>query len=297
MINCIELGEAEKKPKHFSQNSEDPVIEAICEELGVTHGTCVEIGVENGRECNTRNLIERHGWKGLLIDCSHKFTNSWLHSSKGSFLNVQRHHITAENINDVLFDYGLKFEEDFDLLSIDVDGVDYWLWKAVNFRPKIVVIEYNAQLPLNEAVAAKYDPNFVWQWDWYQGASLKALILLAQRKGYQLVYCESNGVNAFFVRGDLIKDHFKLPQAWEELYKPPRYGKEDNPWGWGHKPTNKFWVYTDSKFEYGLSYLAENGKNVMIFFKTEEERNKYIEGENPYKKKLPTFATWKVRKN
>jgi hypothetical protein len=96
--------------------------------------------------------------------------------------------------------------QDLDLLSIDIDGNDYWIWEALAaYRPKVVVIEYNATLGPQRSVTIPYDDDHVWTLDHYFGASLAALTKLGQRLGYALIGTESAGVNAFFVRRDLLE--------------------------------------------------------------------------------------------
>jgi len=114
--------------------------------------------------------------------------------------------ITAENINEVLLANSQARE--IDLLSIDIDGNDYWVWEAITaIEPRVVIIEYNASFDSDKSLAVKYDPNFdrheKHMSGWYHGASLMALTKLANAKGYILVGCESQGVNAFFVRKDI----------------------------------------------------------------------------------------------
>jgi tetratricopeptide (TPR) repeat protein len=108
------------------------------------------------------------------------------------------------------------------LLSIDIDGNDYFVWQALTYRPRVVVIEYNASVPPELSRAIVYDPKFKWDNTDYFGASLRALADLGNRKGYELVYCERAGGNAFFVaRSELPPGFVAKPLA--EIYKPPNY--------------------------------------------------------------------------
>ncbi|MFQ5748668.1 MAG: hypothetical protein ACE5H3_04325 [Planctomycetota bacterium] len=212
MLSSLELHEA----RVFSQNGEDGVIEAIFREIGTTDRFCVEFGVGDGRECNTRKLWELEGWTCLLMDNQHE----------GGL--IHKEFITAENIN-ALFDK-YRVPREFDLLSIDIDGNDYWVWKALEgYRPRVVVVEYNASVPVGESRTIRYDPQFQWQGDDYFGASLQALAGLGCRRGYQLVYCEKKGVNAFFVAKKQLAGK-GLHSDLEALYRPPSYG----PGGKGH---------------------------------------------------------------
>ncbi|MBI3838749.1 MAG: hypothetical protein HY288_12560 [Planctomycetia bacterium] len=195
-----------------SQNGEDGVIEALFAELRTTNKYFVEFGCGDGTECNGAYLIEQ-GWTGLLMDGQGL--------SENPLATVQKEFITAENINDLFHKYGVPAE--FDLLSIDIDSNDFWVWQRIAARPRVVVIEYNASIPPNERSAIIYDPNFVWNGSDYFGASLLALKELGQRKGYTLVYCERAGVNAFFVADELLPADFK-PLRIEEIYRLPNYG-------------------------------------------------------------------------
>ena len=112
--------------------------------------------------------------------------------------------------------------DQFDLLSIDIDGNDFWVWQRIEARPRVVLIEYNASVPPNERLSIAYDPKFTCGGSDYFGASLLALKELGRRKGYTLVYCERAGVNAFFVANELLPRGFK-PLRIEEVYRLPNY--------------------------------------------------------------------------
>lgn len=111
------------------------------------------------------------------------------------------------------------------MLSIDIDGNDFWIWNAISwFKPRVVIIEYNAIFPPDIDWVIKYNPNFKYnKYTSFFGASLKALEKLGTKKGYTLVACESKGINAFFVRSDLIADRFKGPFDAGNLYYKPAY--------------------------------------------------------------------------
>ena len=206
--------------KVYSQNGEDGILQALFSKIGTTNKFCVEFGVENGEECNTRYLREKKHWTGLLMDGGNTHP-SW----------IKREFISAENINELFKKYTVPKE--FDLLSIDIDGNDYWVWKALDtsYAPRVVVIEYNAKFPPPESKTIAYELLFKWDGTDYFGASLVALVKLATAKRYTLVGCDRQGVNAFFVRTDQLEGRFEI-QATETLYRPPQYGKKSDRGGW-----------------------------------------------------------------
>lgn len=215
--------------KEYSQNGEDGCIQAIFAMIGTTNKYYVEFGVENGIECNTRYLMKHKGWKGLLMDGG--FTNEEL--------NLQQEFITAENIEELFAKHGVP--QEFDLLSIDIDGNDYWVWKAIShYSPRVVIMEYNACIPYEPAVTVSYDPEFSWDKTDYYGASLGAMVQLASQKGYTLIDTDRHGVNAFFVRSDLAKA-FRII-APQKLYRAAMFkGKTGNAGRHKSDPLNRSW--------------------------------------------------------
>jgi len=180
----------------FSQNGEDGVLDWIFRNIGTTNRYYVEFGAETGLECNTRLLREQGGWTGLLMDGGHR----------APMLHLDQEYVTPENINYLFKKY--QVPKEFDLLSIDLDFADYFVWKALDsaYRPRVVVLEVNSALPWYEnRVVDPFDP-FGWQRDDHYGCTLTAAALLAKSKGYTLIYQESRGVNAFFIRNDLLGD-------------------------------------------------------------------------------------------
>jgi hypothetical protein len=201
--------------KVYSENGEDGLLLYIFSKIGTTNQCFVEFGIEDGRECNTANLSINFGWNGLLMDCDEKYVAKAKHyyrnrpEIKPSQVKIVQCFVTAENINKVLMDNGV--EGDIDLLSIDIDGNDYWVFKAVTvINPRVVVIEYNALLGSDKPLTVEYDPNFIrykkHPSGYYHGASLTALTKLANTKGYKLVGCVSSGTNAFFVKEKLLTE-------------------------------------------------------------------------------------------
>ena len=210
--------------KVYSQNDEDGIIEEIFNRVGTTNKIFIEFGVENGLECNSHYLLFK-GWRGLWIDGGEthvkEIQKKFAPVIANGKLNVLNAFITRENINELFVAGNVTGE--IDLLSIDIDGNDWHVWKAIDVvKPRIVVIEYNAKFPPNCEWKQAYDKYHIWDGSDWHGASLKSLELLGRELGYQLVGTSFNGVNAFFVRKDLAKDLFIEPATAENLYNPAR---------------------------------------------------------------------------
>jgi hypothetical protein len=211
--------------KVYSQCDEDGIIEEIFKRIGPRSRTFIEFGVETGIECNTVKLLIE-GWKGLWIDGSAahvaQIRNSLTDFLADGRLRVVESFVTAENINSLIEQGG--FNGEIDLLSVDIDMNDYWVWKAIEIvKPRVVVIEYNGALRPPMSVVVPYDATRIWNGSNYFGASLEALTRLGREKGYRLVGCSFSGANAFFVHEAHAGDLFLDPATAEELYEPPRY--------------------------------------------------------------------------
>lgn len=199
---------AEAEFKVFSQWGEDGIIQHLVNKVPIANECFIEFGVENYLESNTRFLLTNNNWKGLVIDGSKSHIDfirrdnvSWKHD-----LTAVQKFVTRENINETFASCG--FEGDIGLLSIDIDGNDYWIWDSIEaVSPRIVVCEYNGVFGPAAAVTIPYDAEFVRTSahfsNLYFGASLAALCQLAEKKGYAFVGSNSVGTNAFFVRKDL----------------------------------------------------------------------------------------------
>jgi hypothetical protein len=171
----------------------------------------VEFGVHDYKESNTRYLLQHDNWTGLIMDGSQDYIDAIQHDPLYFRQNLTAvcAFIDRENINTLLQKHGVT--GDIGLLSIDIDGNDYWVWEAIDcISPRIVICEYDTLLGPDRKVTIPYDPlferlkahySFV-----YGGTSLAALEDLARRKGYALVGSNSAGNNAFFVRRDLLGD-------------------------------------------------------------------------------------------
>jgi hypothetical protein len=199
----------------YSQWGEDGIIEWLCAHLPVPNHSFVEFGVESFREANCRFLMHNRNWKSLVIDGSEsniaylrQQAMYWMHD-----LTARAAYVTAENINSLLEESG--FTGPLGILSIDVDGNDYWIWKAIDVvDPAIVICEYNPILGDARRLVVPYDPNFTrfsaHYSGLYFGASIASLQHLASERGYTFVGTNSNGINAFFVRNDLVEPILSL---------------------------------------------------------------------------------------
>ena len=208
--------------KIFSQGDEDGILQEIFSRIGVTQGTGLEIGVERGIECNS-HLLLLQGWRIHWIEGS-DFGAQCIREKFGDVLTSRQltfshTFVTLENLQESL----MEVPTELDFLGIDVDGNDYYFLEAMNIKPKVICIEYNAKFPPGMSLVQKYNPSHTWCGSCYFGASLTALWKLAQKLGYTLVGTNIVGTNAFFVRNDLVRDKFCDPATPEALYNPPRY--------------------------------------------------------------------------
>lgn len=207
----------------YSPNGEDGILLYLLTEIGVTNRQLVDIGAGSVKGSIAANLIVHHGFSGLLLDGSEKdirLARQYYAShpaTRGHPPTLQATFVTAENVNALIAEHGLT--DEIDLLSIDVDGVDYWIWRAVQaVRPRVVVVEYQDILGPDRAWTIPYRPDFDVR-DYpvnrehnnYCGASLRAFANLGREKGYHLVGCNNGGWNAFFVRDGLGGD--RLPEV------------------------------------------------------------------------------------
>jgi len=201
-----------KEFKIFSQTGEDGVIDYIFKKIGVKNKKFVEIGIEDGRECNTANLSLNFGWSGLLIEANKSDAEKAKKYYLGKPVKVINSFVKKENINEILKRENILGE--IDLLSIDIDGNDYWIWETINeISPRVVIVEYNSTLRGRD-ITIKYNPAFSRftkeKTGYYYGTSLSALTKLAEKKGYALVACNSLGFNSFFVKKSELKGLKKL---------------------------------------------------------------------------------------
>ena len=197
----------------FSQNDEDGILLYIFSLIGMTNKLCLDISFASPIGANTTNLICNLDWTGLLvcgdageqkksIDFFRKHPDTHIHPPK-----VVQKWITAENINDFLLNCGLSGE--IDLFSLDMDGVDYWIWKSLDVvSPRVIVVEFQGILGFDKSVTIPYKSDFSRskEYEDFLGASLAAFVKLADSKGYRLVGCNKYCFNAFFIKEELAQD-------------------------------------------------------------------------------------------
>jgi hypothetical protein len=218
--------------RSYSQNGEDGILLFIFSLIGTTNKKAVEISVGNGMECNAANLIINHGWRGLLFDGSEEniaVGRNFYKNHKDTWISpptLVSAWITRDNVNQLILSH--DFSGEIDLLSIDIDGNDYWIWEAIEcIQPRVVVLEHNTLWEDGRAITIPYQENFVADLTapvYYLGASLPAFVKLGHKKGYRLVGVQRLGFNAFFVRtgvGEEILSEVTVEECLESLNIAP----------------------------------------------------------------------------
>ncbi len=227
-IKCIQDAEF----KVYSQWGEDGILQHLTEVVPIERRLFVEFGVETYREANTRFLLVEGGWGGLVLDGDPANVAAirgdpiyWRYNLKAECAFV-----AADNINQLIEKHGI--EGDIGLLSIDIDGNDYWVWQALQvISPRIVVCEYNSVFGPKWAVTVPYDQRFVrseaHSSNLYYGASIAALASLGRTLGYRLIGSNSAGNNAFFLRDDMPgPEAVSAGDAWvESRFRESRDGE------------------------------------------------------------------------
>lgn len=214
----------------YSQHDEDGILLYIFALIGVANHRSVEICAGNGIECNTANLLLNHRWTGLLVDGNSKNVGiaKEFYRSRPETMHwipdIVEAWLTRDNVNEIIESAG--YEGEIDLLSLDIDGVDYWIWEAITIiRPRVVVLEYNHLLGPEVSLTVPYQSDFVAEFTEYgsdyAGASLNAFVKLGHAKGYRLVGTNAIGTNAFFILNDI--SCLSLPEVNPaHVFKHPR---------------------------------------------------------------------------
>lgn len=210
-----------------SQNNEDGIINHIFDILKIDKLNFMEIGFDYYQN-NSLAVLKRCN-KGLFIDGDNKkaiiLRNVLKLFYPATKITVQNALVDIDNINQIK-EQNFNNQEEIDFLSIDVDGIDYYLLKEINFKPKLICIEYNFWFGKDLSCAVPYKKNYsLDSLSNYVGASLKALTELANSKGYHLIALDSACVNAFFIRDDL-KHNFEILNLEKSFKYPLKFDKE-----------------------------------------------------------------------
>lgn len=232
ILSALNQGQSTKDIKSyefkvFSQWGEDGIIQRLTKVVDIKNKTFIEFGVEDFFESNCRFLMSKDNWKGFVIDGSSKnisrLKNShfyWKHQ-----LEAACAHVTRDNINELLERSG--FDYDLGILSIDIDGMDYFVFEGISsYKPRILVCEFNPVFGATRKITVPYKSDFnrtrAHHSNLYWGASLAAITSLAKDRGYSLVGTNSAGQNAFFVRQDLVNEHLIVMTS-EEAFTPSNF--------------------------------------------------------------------------
>jgi len=222
--------------KYFSQADEDGITLEIVRRIGIGSGTFVELGVGSGIENNTLVLLAS-GWRGFWIGDEDLDFDHTLNPRRFEFLKSR---VYLENIVPLIEqgcqDIGI---DELDLLSLDLDGNDYYFTKELlkSISPKVLVVEYNARFPPPVKWVLPYNENHSWDGTDYFGASLAAYCELLAEFSYRLICCNAaTGANAFFVRNEYFAEFSEVPDKIEDIFVGCRY---QLPMRWGHRPSPK----------------------------------------------------------
>ena len=222
--------------KYFSQNDEDGITLEILRRIGLKNGVFAEFGVGNGSENNTLVLLAG-GWRGFWVGGQNLFFN---HESAGPHFSFLKRWVVKDNILICLREgLGLIESAVVDVLSLDLDGNDIYLLEEIlrgEVTPKLFIVEYNAKFPPPIRWKMEYDENHKWRCDDYFGASLASFNDLFDGYGYTLICCNFSGINAFFIRDDLLHNFKDIPRDISDLFYGPGYYVHKS---YGHKPSPK----------------------------------------------------------
>jgi hypothetical protein len=207
----------------FSQNGEDGVIRRIFELVAPGKRFAVEFGAADGvAGSNVRNLVVNAGWDAFLIEGDPERARECAQSYEGyPGSRCIQAWVYPGNVELLFEENGVP--KDLDLLVIDIDSNDWYVWRAIrDFRPKVVLIEYNALFAPPTRMVIDFHPLNYWDDSTYYGASIQSMYELGRKKGYELLYAERNGVNLFFVDA-IYFDRFGIgDNSPERLYRPYR---------------------------------------------------------------------------
>jgi hypothetical protein len=205
----------------FSQGDEDGLTMEIIKRIGLKQGTFLEFGIGDGRENNTL-ILRSLGFKGAWVDA---LDNNHLRDIGSKEFYYQQEWIHETNVLEIMENFRQVFESVPQIVSMDLDGNDYWIWKIIleaGYRPEIAIAEYNARFPLPIDWKMPYNKEHNWLEDDYYGASLQALINLFSKFEYFPLVCSINGTNVFFVKTSYL-DRFPERSETADIFLGPFY--------------------------------------------------------------------------
>lgn len=226
----------------FSQNGEDGIILEIFKNIDTVMGYAIEIGA-GGYSSNVLVLWAIFGWDIILIDGSEDqlnetkrlvkdisykynlnsknkpiFIKEWIYPDK-NFSRYIAKHIDSQKVS---------------LLSLDIDGLDYYVLNNLDILPEVIVCEYNASFGNENKITVPPEPDFYrYKYDkrgWHAGASLPAIKSVLEKKGYTFLGVESSGINSFFVRNDMYTnrlDNLMLSKFMPHKFRTTSYDQND----------------------------------------------------------------------
>jgi hypothetical protein len=222
----------------YSQFEEDGIILYVLAMVGFRTHRVVEMCCGTGDECMATNLILNHGFEGFLFDGDHNSiaaAKAFFASKKECLLyspTVTQAWITAENVNDLILNAGCKGE--IDVLSLDMDGNDYWIFKALDVvQPRLIIAECNNVIPTDRSITIKYDPNFSNPFDnftTHAGMSALAMQKLCKQRGYRMIGAHRHGFNVLFLKSGEGENFF--PEVSVEQIHDNRWTKLSHETSW-----------------------------------------------------------------
>ena len=200
----------------FSQHGEDGIIDFLCSKMTERNRFFFEIGSANGLENCTAWLAVARTYGGVMVEGDSKLANEGRKMIEGRLWNVYMVNLMVNTENVVALMKMCPYK-DPDVFVIDIDGIDYYVLKAVldlGYHPKIIVVEYNSAFGPERSVTVPYRPEFSRSEHpsgLFYGVSISAWRKLLNQHGYKFLTVESSGTNAFFLDPNAFPDEFVEP--------------------------------------------------------------------------------------
>lgn len=198
--------------------------------LNIESGYCVEFGSRKNLIDSCENILITKNWNGLIIEGNDENIATIQDKYKDKNVAIENRFVTIDNINKIFKKHNVP--KNFEVLCIDIDGMDYWIWAALKYNPKILCIEYNSIHKPPKLAVQEYKRDSIWNGTRWFGASLQSLVNLGKKKGYELIGCKEDGSDAFFVKKEYLKLFKIQDNSAKNLFKKPTYGVEKDG---GHK--------------------------------------------------------------